>query len=415
MKTIKKRYLAIIIIAIMIIATAVISIVKFKSDDMSQKEKEYLISVTHKFFTKHMNDLLNDPSKKNIESSYTITNTKIIAGDKHEFVADVYYDLIATMANDTDLAHMKWTVRIKESSADKYKIVDEGAWVKTTGLKPVKNPPDPKVKKNPAAKMSLNSPNKYAIRGSRVSVTYDSGKRWVDVPVSLDELLNETQTIEFNRADDVELDDGSYYISPKITAFVYGADAGPVVEPLKVVITTNKGKSWNTVNIQTDDAQYGYDRKFIGFTSEKQGYLVLTSSVAMGHQENSIYETNDGGKTWSEIGNTNKVYARVVTGAGFANDKIGFIGFRYESENNPTVYRTEDAGKTWWKINIKLPSQYANDYATPLCPIFKGANGLLPVKLRDRNTTIQFYTNDYGKVWKFDKEVEYSNKMNVKK
>ncbi|MBO3446518.1 hypothetical protein [Clostridium sp. CCUG 7971] len=78
--------------------------------------------------------------------------------------------------------------------------------------------------------------------------------------------------------------------------------------------------------------------------------------------------TKDGGKSWNEIGNTNEVYSRVVTGIGFLDDKIGFVGFRYESENNPTVYRTDNAGVTWEKLEIHLPYEYASDYATPRTP-----------------------------------------------
>lgn len=100
-----------------------------------------------------------------------------------------------------------------------------------------------------------------------------------------------------------------------------------------------------------------------------------------------------------------------MTGAGFATDKIGLVGFRYETDNNPTVYRTADGGSTWKKLYIKLPSQYKDDFATPLCPIFKGAKGLLPVTLRDAQKTIQYISYDYGETWKFDKAVDYSNQV----
>lgn len=249
--------------------------------------------------------------------------------------------------------------------------------------------------------VSLTSPNKYKIDGDTISLTYDNGAKWSDVPVPITTLMSKKELSNITNYKDTYLANGSYFITPKVTAFVYGGDN----EAVKLLISNNQGKSWNTFKIPGTASDEDYSDKYIGFTSESHGYVLLTSSVAMGHQENNIYETNDGGKTWKEIGNTNKAYARVVTGVGFTSDKTILVGFRYENDNNPTIYRTIDNGITWTKVNIKLPSQYESDYATPLCPVFQGANGVLPVKLRDNNKTIQFTTTDYGEIWKFDKTI----------
>ena len=133
----------------------------------------------------------------------------------------------------------------------------------------------------------------------------------------------------------------------------------------------------------------------------------------MGHQENRIFQTSDGGKTWAEIGNTNNVYARVVTGAGFINKSIGFVSFRYDADINPVVYRTGDKGKNWTKCALEIPDSFKRiaAYATALSPVFNGANGVLPVTFRSNNAsggaadvTVQYVTSDYGKTWTFNEK-----------
>lgn len=401
-----------IIIAVIIILLAAIGITIFAL--VSPKKETDLTPIAKKLFEQNINELLHEPGKENIQSSYTITKIKLLAGDSKEFVADIYYNLSATEGNDTEVVKCKWTLRIKKSSNGKYVVKEEGVHVTTKGLKPIKDTEKVSDKVSKIVNkntLSLDTKNKYSIRGSRVSVTYDNGDKYVDVPVALEDLLSKDAINNLANNKTASLEDGSYYITPEITAFVHGGEEGVSGEPVKVTLTDNEGKSWSTYNVSGTESEYGYARKFVGFTSKDQGFVVLTSSVAMGHQENNIYITKDGGKTWSEIGNTNKTYARVVTGAGFANDKIGFVGFRYENDNNPTVYRTADAGNTWNKLYIKLPSQYKDDFATPLCPIFKGAEGLLPVYLRDAQKTIQYISYDYGQTWKFDKDLDYSNQL----
>ncbi|MDU5022069.1 MAG: hypothetical protein E6269_16130 [Clostridiales bacterium] len=121
----------------------------------------------------------------------------------------------------------------------------------------------------------------------------------------------------------------------------------------------------------------------------------------MGKQYSYIYITTDGGKTFNEIGNTNEVYPRIITGVGFLDEKIGFVGFRYENDNNPTVYRTEDSGSTWEKLDIKLPVEYISDYATPLKLKFEKDIIMLPVKLRDSDKVINFISKDKGLTFEY--------------
>src|SRR5665648_935827 len=49
-----------------------------------------------------------------------------------------------------------------------------------------------------------------------------------------------------------------------------------------------------------------------GFTSNQEGWFIGSSDVAMGHQENYVYLTHNGGETWKETNNVNDVWPRVL-------------------------------------------------------------------------------------------------------
>jgi len=207
-------------------------------------------------------------------------------------------------------------------------------------------------------------------------------------------------------------EDKAIYISDEVTAVAYGDNANPA-SPVTVLISNNEGQTWSNYSV-ADTKVDDYTQRYVGFTTKNDGWLLLAgSSVAMGHQENRIFQTSDGGKTWTEIGNTNQVYPRVVTGAGFANKNIGFVSFRYDVDPNPVVYRTKDKGKTWTKCALIIPESFKSitSYATALSPVFDGAKGILPVTFRNNDAVrgtvdvpVQYITSDYGKTWTFNEK-----------
>jgi beta-lactamase regulating signal transducer with metallopeptidase domain len=209
--------------------------------------------------------------------------------------------------------------------------------------------------------------------------------------------------------------DKAIYISDEVTAVAYGGNTGSVgtASPVTVLISNNEGQTWSNYSVADTKADDYYPQKYVGFTTKNDGWLLLAGSAAMGHQENRIFQTSDGGKTWTEIGNTNQVYPRVVTGAGFANKNIGFVSFRYDVDPNPIVYRTKDKGKTWTQCVLEIPDSFKSiaTYATALSPVFDGAKGILPVTFRNNDAvrgtvdvTVQYITSDYGKTWTFNEK-----------
>jgi len=202
------------------------------------------------------------------------------------------------------------------------------------------------------------------------------------------------------------------YISDKVIAVAY-ADKSEEGSPVKVVVTDDQGKTWNTYEVANTVAA-NYLSKYIGFSTVSDGWLVLGSDVATGHQEVRIFQTSDGGKTWQEIGNPTDVYSGIVTGAAFANKKIGFISYRYIEDPNPVVYRTTDRGKTWVRCDISIPDSFKSitTYASALSPALSGAKGILPITFHNNkgpdgkpvDVTVRYQTSDYGKTWTFDEK-----------
>lgn len=125
--------------------------------------------------------------------------------------------------------------------------------------------------------------------------------------------------------------------------------------PVKIVLSDDAGKTWRESIVTGSDGwdflgEWGSNTQYwggyIGFNGEENGYLVLTSGVAMNHQDLRIYLTGDKGTTWHEIGNPYHSHVSVLTGAGFACDQIGFISYRYFEDNGPDIWWTKDGGDT---------------------------------------------------------------------
>lgn len=400
----KKR---IIISTLIIIGIIVISLPLYSSYKENQMKK--LIEVTNNMFETYIKKGEQTYASQNMKAKYTPTETVLIAGDSKEFVALVYFELNVDVNGENDYTSAVHTMRIKKINKNDYKIIAEGDEASTENLESL-NYSNKNNEELDKIKEEVNNEEYEKIEGigysanaQEIMLTYDNEKNWVKVPIPMEYIISNVKEPQYENPEESPeiiksiLKENTYYISHEKTAFISTNQSD-----ILITISNDKGKSWSDFTLE--GAYQGGDL-YIGFSSEDVGYFAFTTDVAMGTQYNYIYTTKDGGKTWSEIGNTNEVYHRVATGIGFLDDKVGFVGFRYESDNNPTVYRTDDAGDTWNKIEAHLPYEYASDYATPLSPKFKDDIGILPVKLRDNDKIINFVSKDKGLTWVYSEDI----------
>lgn len=383
-------------IIITISSLLIILIVSVPLYSMYKKQEiNKLIEITNDLFKEYTQKQEEDYKNMNMKATYKPTETVILAGDKNEFIGQVFFELNVDVNGENDYTSAEHKMRIKKMNNNEYNVIQEGVDVTNENLEII-NYSNKDTKKADKIKDEINETEYkkvagvyYSIDNDGLKLSFDKKETWTNVPIPNEYLISNIE----EEGVVMKLKTNNSYISHKKTAFISTNQSDILIK-----ITDDKGKTWEEVVFE--GAYQGGDL-YIGFSSNEVGYFALTTDVAMGRQNNYIYTTKDGGKTWTEIGNTNETYARVVTGVGFLDDKVGFVGFRYEDNNNPIVYRTDDAGNTWKGLRINLPYEYANDYATPLSPYVKGDKVMLPVKLRDSNIVVNFISNDKGLTWEF--------------
>lgn len=185
--------------------------------------------------------------------------------------------------------------------------------------------------------------------------------------------------------------------------------------PVRLLLSDDGGNTWRSVTITgsnamevlgewvTDMAYYG---GYIGFDQAdgQFGYLVLTTGAAMNHQDLRIYLTDDGGDTWRETGTPYDQHISVLTGAGFASERVGFISYRYYEDAGPDIWWTQDGGDTWAPLDVEIPDGYRDCRFTPLSPTFAGPEGSYPIQVghpSGETSTLTMYTHDGGLTWSF--------------
>lgn len=87
-------------------------------------------------------------------------------------------------------------------------------------------------------------------------------------------------------------------------------------------------------------------------------WCVAALPPAAGTGAANVCTSLDSGETWS-ISDPNALYTGTVIGAGFASEAVGFISYRYFFDNGPEIARTLDGGKTWARLELDIPSEYA--------------------------------------------------------
>ena len=175
-----------------------------------------------------------------------------------------------------------------------------------------------------------------------MSVTYDGGEKYINVPVDTSNLL-------FSGDSTTELKKGSYYISTTKTAFVYGGKvSGNNKVPVTLVYTNDMGANWITCEI---DKIYTSTYYYVEFFDENSGVMAVGYDKNEQQQSSRIYSTTDGGETWNTVGAGPAT--NIIKGIKYIDEKIGFFCYDYVDGMDSNLYMTSDSGKTFSKIILE--------------------------------------------------------------
>lgn len=228
----------------------------------------------------------------------------------------------------------------------------------------------------------------YTYGNGEIYIYYDNPKTTVTVPTKLFKSTYNNYKVQFSNL--------GVFVLPEKTVIAYGTERGD--DPVTVLISDDKGKNWS---VSTIDDKLKVNWICTGFSSADDGWLIVCGDVATGNEEHSIYMTSDGGKTWDDVkSDIDSVYGGILSGAGFMDNRNGFMCFR---DDTPAVCVTRDGGQTWKQLDLEMPEEYAEYSKTPMSPIFNETVTILPVilgKVNGEGTQIIYLeSKDYGENW----------------
>lgn len=246
----------------------------------------------------------------------------------------------------------------------------------------------------------------YKIEDKKCYVSYDVGKTWTLVPVDLDTLTEVGDGNSYYN----KLQEGSFIITPKKTAIVYG---GTRQTNLLITYTDNMGVTWNTAIVSE---QLNSNRiKFCSFPTDKVGYIIATSDRTMSQERQIIFKTTDGGITWKEMGFGPSTW--LLTNGGFIDENIGFMSYPKVEGAETNFYRTIDGGKSFAAIKLPIREEEWMDstfepFIEPETPYLE--NGILYVMVgqgpagdfKGGTLKAKYKSEDMGETWIFDELIE---------
>ena len=243
----------------------------------------------------------------------------------------------------------------------------------------------------------------YKISDGACFVSIDGGSAWREVPFSIDEMGYYNV---HGRPTTNQLQPGSYVIGEQKIALLYGGGDND----LRCVYSDDGGTSWET-SIVSDIYHNGYAgfvrARFCSFPTKADGYAVICSDKTMSQEMQMLYQTQDGGKTWHEVGRAPSTW--LLQDASFPEKDVGFLVYPVIDGAESNIYRTQDGGKTWSPVVLDMDaalSDYLYTYHAPVWEDGKLAIYVGPDPESERNTHARYLSDDLGQSWQFDGLVE---------
>ena len=253
----------------------------------------------------------------------------------------------------------------------------------------------------------LDTIHGWALTQNSILKTADGGVEWQNVTPA--NAFSNTPLISTPRGDFLN-DQDAWVVTPVVIP------PNTALNTIRVLHTSDGGKSWQSSNIQTPA---GAATDMPHFLNPSDGWLQTFGQSGSG--KSNIFYTTDGGLHWHEPGKLNQNYIPDPTGISFSDMKTGWeTGDNPAAAMNGTINNaqplldvTHDGGLVWHSQQLPmLPGGGKSDMVSTTPPVFFGSDGLLPVmdqivpphssigNTQGRSTGFDLYvTHDSGQSW----------------
>ena len=163
--------------------------------------------------------------------------------------------------------------------------------------------------------------------------------------------------------------------------------------------THNGGMTWETLTLvlfSPGDINASSSDIFMQWLDPQTGWLVIQRATGINFSIGSLFRTNDGGQTWTQLN------IPIGEQVAFTTPQIGWVAGGAAGDE---LYRTMDGGATWISQAFVQATGSSNQQFAYFLPEFQDVmNGLLPVMITDGNyARMDFYsTSDGGSSWSLD-------------
>lgn len=167
--------------------------------------------------------------------------------------------------------------------------------------------------------------------------------------------------------------------------------------------TTDRGRSW-----KGDSPPFSGQADSVAFLNATDGWLGVTTGLAMGWDPVTIYGTTDGGSTWTKLSQDPALPGEGGSPGALSGD-CDKMGLRFSTPTigwsaaacaggDGEVARSTDGGKVWTTVDLHLSSEQTMYGATALPPVFSGTDGAFGLAAAMFGELVYTTTNG-GAIW----------------
>lgn len=167
--------------------------------------------------------------------------------------------------------------------------------------------------------------------------------------------------------------------------------------------TRDGGVNWMSTEVD-------FPAGFLSFPDGTNGWVLVALGAAMSHEAVAIFQTGDGGLTWTQSFTNEPNSPGTSDSLPFVGNKTGITAIdgnrAWVTGSQPSsdfiyLYMTQDGGSTWTHQEPSFPDGFMGAMATTFPPrFFNSTRGVLPAVLyADTILTIFYISSDAGLIW----------------